>query len=427
MRVSWLLLCATILAGCAQNNRAVTPPIGMTTRANVDLAHDFLDLTFQLETGQNLSRLLKYDGPVRVALDPALAAYRDDLAAVLGRIRRGAHIDIAPGGAESQIVVLAVPASELRSFVPGAACFVAPSVQSWAAFRAAPHTRWSTLQRLDHAAIFIPDDAAPYSVRACLNEEIGQALGPVNDLYRLPDSVFNDDNIHLELTEFDLMMLRVLYSNDLPAGAGRDEVAALLPGILARYNPRGRDLPSQPSGAEPAGWKRALETALNASLSNRMRANAARSALSLARQISPQDHRLALSLMLVGRVEMATDRLVAQRLFAQAHAISLAQLGAADLRSAQTAYHLAATQLADAPDQALALVAQFLPVAARFGDAPLESGLLAIRAIAYVRLGRMADAERARQDSLERALFAFGQNVDLEDPVLSYRAEAELN
>jgi len=34
---------------------------------------------------------------------------------------------------------------------------------------------------------------SPQEVRDCLHEELAQALGPLNDLYRLPDSVFNDD------------------------------------------------------------------------------------------------------------------------------------------------------------------------------------------------------------------------------------------
>ena len=75
-------------------------------------------------------------------------------------------------------------------------------------------------------------------MRACLNEEIGQALGPVNDLYRLPDSVFNDDNIHLQLTGFDLLMLRILYSPELRVGMSRDAASAALPALLARLNRR---------------------------------------------------------------------------------------------------------------------------------------------------------------------------------------------
>lgn len=44
--------------------------------------------------------------------------------------------------------------------------------------------------------MFIPNDTSAQEIRDCLNEELAQALGPLNDLYRLSDSVFNDDNMH---------------------------------------------------------------------------------------------------------------------------------------------------------------------------------------------------------------------------------------
>ncbi len=46
-------------------------------------------------------------------------------------------------------------------------------------------------------------------MRDCLHEELAQALGPLNDLYRLSNSVFNDDNFHSVLTGFDMEMLRL--------------------------------------------------------------------------------------------------------------------------------------------------------------------------------------------------------------------------
>ena len=49
-------------------------------------------------------------------------------------------------------------------------------------------------------AVFLPGDVSPQEIRDCLHEELAQALGPVNDLYRLTDSVFNDDNFNTVLT-----------------------------------------------------------------------------------------------------------------------------------------------------------------------------------------------------------------------------------
>ena len=40
---------------------------------------------------------------------------------------------------------------------------------------------------------------------------------PANDLYRLPNSVFNDDNIHTIPTDFDMMVLRATYAPNCAA------------------------------------------------------------------------------------------------------------------------------------------------------------------------------------------------------------------
>ena len=64
-------------------------------------------------------------------------------------------------------------------------------------------------------------------MRDCLHEELAQALGPLNDLYHLPDSVFNDDNIHTVLTGFDMLILRAAYAPELRTGMTREQVEAV--------------------------------------------------------------------------------------------------------------------------------------------------------------------------------------------------------
>ena len=53
----------------------------------------------------------------------------------------------------------------------------------------------------------------------------------MNDLYRLPESIFNDDNFHTVLTRFDMLILAATYAPELRSGMSRDAVAAALPGI----------------------------------------------------------------------------------------------------------------------------------------------------------------------------------------------------
>ena len=46
---------------------AITLPRGVA-RSNADLAQDFVDLTFGLESGEDVDHLLRYEAPVRVYL-----------------------------------------------------------------------------------------------------------------------------------------------------------------------------------------------------------------------------------------------------------------------------------------------------------------------------------------------------------------------
>ncbi len=109
----------------------------------------------------------------------------------------------------------------------------------------APHAaapRWigRRVTEREKAAIFVPADTSPQEVRDCLHEELAQAMGPLNDLYQLPNSVFNDDNFNTVLTSFDMMMLRMHYAPELHSGMTQAEVAGRLPGMLVADQSRWR-------------------------------------------------------------------------------------------------------------------------------------------------------------------------------------------
>ena len=108
----------------------------------------------------------------------------------------------------------------------------------------------------------MPNDASPQEVRDCLHEELAQAIGPLNDLYRLPDSVFNDDNLHTVLTSFDMMMLKAYYSPELRSGMTRGQVSQALPLILNRINPAGNSRAAKIATRTPKAWTQAVQTAL---------------------------------------------------------------------------------------------------------------------------------------------------------------------
>ncbi|PZQ49211.1 MAG: ATP-dependent transcriptional regulator [Rhodovulum sulfidophilum] len=415
-----------LLAGCATTPREPPPMLSSVrfapvvlpkgvARSNRDLARDFLDLTFALENGEQLPALLRYETPVRVLMaGEALAPYRPDLAALLNRIRREAGIDIAETDdpAAAQIFIEAVPEREITRIFPTAACFIAPGERDWAGFRARrseTHPRWSEQKTLGIAAIFLPPDSTPQDLRDCLAEEITQALGPANDLYRLPDSIWNDDNFHGMATRFDMTILRALYQPEFHSGMTRAEVAAALPRVLDRVNPMGRKVPSRPRAPESRVWAEAIETAQDTRAGGGARIEAGLLATRLAAEMRPPDHRLGVAQLALGRATLGQDPAFAAQQFAEAYARFRDGLGRDDIRTAQAGVHLAALALAAGDyDVAILLADRHLPDAIAYQNAILAASLLSIKAEALAAQGDLPAAEAARLDSLRWARYGFG-------------------
>lgn len=385
--------------------------------SNAELADDFLQYAFALETGESLSRLLRYEEPVRVHFrGPGLEYYRDDIEALVERLRSEAEIDMREVARveEADIVVETVPRAELDRVFREAACFIVPGERSWRDFvRRRPEAvqRWGDLQRLGPAAIFLPADTTPQDVRDCLAEELTQALGPANDLYGVADTIWNDDNLHGALTAQDMLMLQLLYQPEIRSGMSRDEVAALLPELLDRLNPRGRALPSRARHPEDRSWESAIEVALMRDAPSTERKGAARVAAALARKMDPVDHRLAVSLLALGRLELRRDPAAAASAFAEAYNLSLRLHGAEDVRTAHAAAHVAAMALAAGQNELAARLAVLHLDAARAGqNAVLMAGLKSIEADGLLALGRTEEAQAARLDSLRWARYGLGDS-----------------
>jgi hypothetical protein len=384
-------------------------------RSNKDLAADFLDLTFALENGEPLPALLRYEKPVRVLMESkALAPFAPDLAALLNRIRREAGIDIAvtDDPAEARIFIEAVPAREIAAIFPTAACFIAPGERDWAGFRSRrteTHPRWADQKTLGLAAIFLPPDSTPQDLRDCLAEEITQALGPANDLYRLPDSIWNDDNFHGMATRFDMTILRTLYQPEFHSGMTRAEVAAALPRVLARTNPAGRKIPSTPRAPESAVWADAIEAAQDPRGDRTRRIEAGLLATRRAAAMRPPDHRLGVAELALGRASLGRDPSFAAHQFAEAYARFRDGLGPHDIRTAQAGVHLAALALgAENYDAAIALADLHLPDAVAYQNAILAASLTSLKAEALAARGDAVAAAEARLDSLRWARYGFG-------------------
>lgn len=385
-------------------------------RSNNDLALDFIELSFQLESGRALPVFTRFEGPiaVRVTGKPP-ASLGTDLRRLMHRLRTEAEIDIyeaAPGN-PANITIEAVSRKDIRKALPHAACFVVPNISTISEYksnRRTSRTSWSNLRTRKKLAIFLPNDASPQEVRDCLHEELAQAIGPLNDLYRLPDSVFNDDNVHTVLTGFDMLMLKAYYAPELRSGMTRGQVAERLPRIFARINPAGEDLPAKFATRTPRAWSQAVQTALGPGATPGQRKEAAERALEIARAMGWRDHRRAFAHYANGRLLLSSDAKAAQSHFRAADQFYAATPGA-NLHRAYVATQLAAYAISQGDgDTALVTLAPHIDLAARNENAALLSTLLLLRAEALDLQGRVAEARAVRLDSLGWARYGFGSD-----------------
>ncbi len=382
-------------------------------RSNRDIARDFLDLHFMLEGGTVLPVFTRFEHPIRVRVTGTPSTeFLQDLNRILARLKQEAGINIQRVSAgPAEITVQAVSSREIQRALPKAACFVVPNVDSLAELRRkrrSPDTDWSQLRSRDRLAVFIPIDVSPQEARDCLHEELAQAIGPLNDLYRLSDSVFNDDNVHTVLTGFDMLVLRATYAPELRTGMTRGEVAAVLPGLLARLNPGGASIASRPLPATPRSWINAIETALGPGSSLNSRKRAANHALVLARGLGWTDHRRAYSHYVLGRMIQADAPELAQRHF-QTALDFLRQFPGTSLHQAIILPRMAAYEIARGNGEAaLQRINPALPIAMRHENAALLATSLLIKAEALDLLGQFATANTVRLDSLGWARYGFG-------------------
>ncbi|MEP4195712.1 MAG: DUF2927 domain-containing protein [Aliishimia sp.] len=384
-----------------------------TQISNNDLALDVMELSFQLESGRELPILTRFEHPisVRVTGRPP-ASLGPDLTKLIYRLQSEAGIDISrTNRVDANITIEAVSRADIRRALPKAACFVVPNISSIREYKSArrtPKTNWTLLKTREKLAIFLPNDASPQEVRDCLHEELAQAIGPLNDLYRLPDSVFNDDNVHTVLTGFDMMVLRAYYDPTLRSGMTRGQVASRLPSILARINPVGENLPGQFTTRTPRAWSQAVQTALGPGATTRERRAAVTRALEISTAMGWQDHRAAFAHYAAGRLAQLNDPKRAQAHFQQADAYYSRARGTS-LHRAYVATQLAAHAISEGDgERALLILNKHIDVATKGENAALLSTLLLLQAEALDLTGEYDKARSVRLDSLGWARYGFG-------------------
>ena len=338
--------------------------------SNADLSRDFMDLAMGLESGRDLEVFTRFEGPISVRLiGNVQATVPSDLDRLLHRLRTEAGINIfSTVEPDANITINAVSRAEIQRFLPQAACFVVPNVSTLSEYRQARRSarvNWGRITNRTRLAIFLPNDSSPQEARDCLHEELAQALGPLNDLYRLPDSVFNDDNVHTVLTGYDMLILRAYYDPMLRNGMTRAEVMNRIPGIFSRLNPEGELVPARRAPRTPRPWIEAIQTALGPGATPIMRRAAATEALSIASAMGWDDHRRGFTHYAMGRILQSTDPDAARAQFLQADAY-FARNPNTELHRAYVASQLAAFALTENnPDAAVHLTGISIDLAAR--------------------------------------------------------------
>lgn len=429
----WTLVPAVLLAACTTapsvdkiaTNPALPALPAMKTfatahpdqpeRSNRDLARDFIDLSLMMESGAPLPYITRFEGPITLRVNglkpPTL---QRDLDKLLVRLRREAGLTISqvPADQPASITIDVISRRDLQRTVPHAACFVAPNVSTWEEYKRNRNRRltdWRTLNRREHVTIFMPGDVSPQDIRDCLHEEIAQAVGPLNDLFRMPDSVFNDDNFHTVLTGTDMLILRAYYSPQLRSGMGKAQVAALIPAILRRINPAGEALPSRNVPPSPQAWRNTMAQALAPQTRTRRREQAIASAIEQAERWN--DNRLGFALAMQGRLLAPEDPARSYESFVNAYR-QFSVRHETRLHAAHVAAHLAIYALAAGhPEQTLILVDSNLTIVERAENASLLSTLLFAKAEALDAMGRVDRARAIRQEAQGWARYGIGSDA----------------
>ncbi|PWJ13297.1 DUF2927 domain-containing protein [Jannaschia seohaensis] len=393
------------------------PQRPIPVQPNGQLARDFMALSFQLETGRQLPVFTRFEGPITVGVEGEAPSSLDaDLDALIARLRTEARIDVSRAGRGEMpsITVSALPRKTLQSVVPGAACFVVPRVTGWQDYldrRFSNAVDWTTLKTRTRASIFLPGDVSAQEIRDCLHEELAQALGPLNDLYRLPHSVFNDDNVHVVLTSYDMMLLRATYDPALRSGMSQEEIAAVLPKVMARVNPAGRRPDRAATVESPDDWTRSIRGALSPAGSSRNRLAQAERAVAIATDASWRDSRLPFAQLALGRAALSTDADRAIAAFLAA-GTGFRRLYGDGIHAAHVAVQLAAFALtAGQPESTLRIVDRALPAARDAQNAGITSTLLMIRSQALAMRGAAELSQEVRSEAISWGRYAWGDRV----------------
>ncbi|MEH6444943.1 MAG: DUF2927 domain-containing protein [Oceanospirillaceae bacterium] len=91
------------------------------------------------------------------------------------------------------------------------------------------------------AVVYIPVDQARMHAKlvACIVEELTQVMGLPRDSDAVYPSIFNDNSPNQTLTGLDVVLLKILYDNNVKAGMGKSKLRVVLKKVIAKLRSKG--------------------------------------------------------------------------------------------------------------------------------------------------------------------------------------------
>lgn len=432
MKTLHRLFLVLLLAGCGARTEpfqsaprpeapgyASAVPAGGTRYSNDSIAEVFVRLTHDLEWGGSRPNLVRFEGPVTVALSgPGAQQYEAFLDAFLTDLAARTGIAIARGPAPASILVRLVPGAEYARYDQNQ-CFVIMDQPDWKTFLDSDGAEGNLFERRNsqsRLSVIIPDTAEPYNIRECLIEEITQALGPANDLYSLGNSIFNDDNTHIWPTALDYLVLRVLYDPAMKTGLDRDETRIRALAVLDRINPDGRKAPDLPEVLQDrfVEWREVLHTLPDDPEERERTLTQTRALINKARNTAPGSayHCTALGIDASIRRRVKADSALevidrAAEICAQAHGPDDLRIALLRLDRAYALFHLG--RYAEAVEEADGLPEIFIS----YGRDGSVAGAYTIQWVARTLRDENNSANKERESAGAWAAYAFGADNEI--------------
>jgi Protein of unknown function (DUF2927) len=208
-----------------------------TDYTDSEILDGFFKIAFgaELQLGQHVERIRKFDEPVRVlVIDHSHP--KKDLAAVVSDIgARVNHLDIAltNDARTANVIVTLVRARDFKPTVRRIfGTEKATQIEQTLTPECLSGFGKDQYYRIRHAEVILPVDAGEFTFLDCAYEELLQALGPINDDSSVPWTMFNDDVQMGFFDTYDQYLLNILYHPRIRPGMTKEEVRNTLPEVL---------------------------------------------------------------------------------------------------------------------------------------------------------------------------------------------------